>query len=451
VTTRTSLGRLVEGAGWLSIALGLTLGTLAPAFVGFALLSYAHGARRVTAGAALTAERQLPERANLDESITVETSVETSRAVPVRVTDRVPVGARVLSRERDSALGRGEQRVEVLPEETGRLRWREVDVDVLDPWGLHEQTRTLVHESVVQVRPELAWGARGRQQGQRHPAQAEADAERALEEAPEIEFVREYQPGDRLRDIDWARTSRMPDVFVRQCKRMGPRPLIVLLDATSSMRWRRRTSKLSTASRLAYALIAAGQSAGVQASLVAFNETRVRQAGSGSRGRAIAAVLEELSDLQAREPVGSVHLAAEGSAQPSEAERAFLKALSPFVSSQAPASTPLESALSVVNKRSQSPARVVAVLDAEQNPQRARVAVRRLGRSDHDVLLVVPATGAHHYTRREAQGDLLDRLVEAHKRRERLTRDLDPLDVETVALVPGGEDAVLEEVVEWIQ
>ncbi len=450
MASSTALGVIVQGTAWVSILLGFLLGSLAPALVGVVLLGFVEGARGAVTGAALSIERDLPERVSLDESFEARVHVRAENEPRLSVEDVVPSGLRVLEASSSPpSAGAASSRAVVLAEEPGRARFERVRVSLSDPWGMVETVREHACVGTVRVAPERGFVEAGRQAGRSSPIEELASSRHGHDRIPEVEKIREYRPGDRARDIDWARTSqRRDELMVRERERAGPRPVVVLLDATTSMRFKRRVSKLASASRVALGLAAAAEGAGVECRVVAFDESGIVRASTGG-DRRIVDVLESLSSLSGTLEVETVPSRAGAEGRVSGQERAFLRALSPFVRGPAPSATPLESALALVNESVRDPSIVVAVLDAEWAPERARVAVKRLSRRGHDVALVAPATGAHHYVRREATGRVLEGIEEAFSNRETLRREIRAYDAPLFSLFPGGEQDAVEEVMAW--
>lgn len=444
---RSGLGILIDGAGWIGLLLGFVQGSLAPALVGFALLSLSLAAQRSISGASVTAHRDLPHTTHVGARVRSRLRVRTEPAVPVRVQDEPPAVARVVSVDAPAGLGESYADTVVELREPGSVAWTGAVATVADPWGLAARRVRLRAEARLEVSPEPAWISRGRQVGRRHTAETLTASRFALEPSVDIERVRPFLPGDRVRDVDWARTARLGVLHSRERQRVGPRPVLVVVDATSSMRWRRRTAKISTASRLAAAVVSAATAAGVRATVVSYDEHGVH-GNLVATGGSIPESLRRLAGTSS--PVTVLDLPELPPDVPvSPAERDFLEALRPFVSGAAPSMPPLEAALAMVTRGNVGPALVVAILDVETNARAAQVAARRLAGSGHRVVVVAPATGAHHYARGEVDRTVLRSLVDARIRRERTRRALFAHGIPLLTLRPGREIDIVEEVAKW--
>lgn len=430
---RTVLGELVVGVAAFAFLLGFVQGSLAPALVGLALLAFAAGAGREVVSADVKVERKLPPSAEVGSDIDVVLEARADPPMPITVRDGGPRTFRLLSREVLPLRGRATEQVRMRPLEPGLARWTHAEVSVADGWGLHEATRRVDLPGELRVLPEARWRTIGRIAGRRHTVETLAPSAQRLESGIEIDRVREFLPGDRVRDVDWPRTARLGHLFVREREQVAPRPVLILLEATGSMRERRRVAKLTTAARVAYGVAAAAEAAGVAATLTTFDEHTVTTARGGGGGRAVAQALRRLSSLEASVQVVNPQLA-----------RA-----DPGVPMALPGA--LDAALGTLARGGPARPFVVAILDAESHPERAEAAASRLTSAGFDVVVVAPATGAHHWRRHEVQGALLPVLVEGRARRERLRHRLAARRVPLLTLKPGNEAVVVEEVARWAQ
>ena len=442
MSDRTALGAALTGLAILGFAAAVLLGTLAPAVAALVLLGTLESARRAAVDVPVEAERTAPPRGRMGEDLETRVVARSASGLPLAVEDLPPEGGMLVGTTRGDGRGEAVATATVRPGAPGAMVWTRTRVVVRDPWGTWQVARELAAPARTEVAPEPEWAARGRRAGRRRTVQAVARARHAQEPQPEPETVREYRPGDRVRDIDWARSSRLGLLFTKERERASPRRVLVLLDAGRSMRIDRRVPKLATAARIAAGVAAAAEGAGVSASLVAFHEGGVEHSGLG--GAALREVLERLAALPA--VTGGDLLLAGEDLGPDAAESAFLRRVAPFVGGAAPGLPPFEGALAVLTRGGVDPGMVVALLDAEADPQRALVAVDRLRRRGHEVVLVVPATGPHHAVRAEADGGLKDTLREAYVRRKDLERRLASRRVEVLVARPGEETQVIEEV-----
>jgi uncharacterized protein (DUF58 family) len=113
----------------------------------------------------------------------------------------------------------------------------------------------------------------------RHPARnllAGRHASRVRGRGLDFEELRQYQPGDDVRTIDWAVTARMPQAFVRIYTEEKDRPVTVVVDQRINMFFGTRLAMKSVTAAEAAALCAwRAQSDGDRVAGVVFDDSTV--------------------------------------------------------------------------------------------------------------------------------------------------------------------------------
>lgn len=445
---RTRFGTLLLVAGWACFPLAFVFHTLAPALLGVLLVALVVSAPRPSAD--VTVEREAPAHATALEPFEVITRASDPSGAPLSIEEVLPPGVRVVSSVMESRAGSSTKRMQVVADDPGMVAWTTVHVRSHDPWGIWEDGTTLRLFDATRVRPELSILAVGRRLGKGLDEDLQVQSSRGFDFEPEIELLREYQPGDRLRDIDWAHTAKLGELVSRQMRRKVSQPVIILIQADRRMRWRRRASKLATCVRTAVAVAAAAESGGLGVGLVAWSEkgleTQVRVAGGrkallGAIAR-IGAMPEPLvrDEIPAPpEPAAPRTIAPE--------ERAFLQATSAFAARTLNSSTPLEAAFAALARVAPQPSLVVAFLDAEETPGVAQLVLQRIQRHGHRGIVVAPASGAHHYALHEADEEVVAKLVAWHRNRLHSTDLARRLGSPYVVLGPEVTPQAIEEVI----
>lgn len=416
----TRLGMLLLVVGWSCFVLALLVGSLGPAVLG-TLLVAAVLAQRVSAPV-VEVTREAPGRARVGEMASCVLSVKGPAGAPLVVEAEAPRQLRVEREELTRARGEARLVQEGVFVAPGVAGWLDARVRVQDPWGVVEDVLTVPTRAFTRVLPDTSGVEEGRRAGKRGLSTGSTKHRLATDWEPEIERLRDYQPGDKFRDIDWAHSTQFNKLIVREMARHQQLPVIVLLQATSSMRWRRRASKLETGIQSALAVLSAAQTAGLPVGLVAFDDKGVAaQVKAIASRKAVQMALDGLAALpSASEGEGpsprvldaSVMLAA------TSEERAFLEAVSQFDASGARGVTPVEAALGALTRVSPQPALVVCILDVEETPAIARTVAARLLKRGHRPVVAGVASGAHHYTLREVDDDVASRLVTWRTNRE---------------------------------
>lgn len=188
---------------------------LAGGLVGFAFGARALNAVIVSGGVGLVAgavqlaragepelERRAPEPGHEGDSTTVEIDIESP--VPCRVVDRVGEGLTALEEPVVETSGDGQLAYTVALERRGERRLGRATVVTTDSFGLFAREDVHPVETTVDVYPAVfgITGTLGTEQLGERPERGAFDR------------VREYQPGDPLRNVHWTSSAKSPDGLV---------------------------------------------------------------------------------------------------------------------------------------------------------------------------------------------------------------------------------------------
>ena len=250
---------------------------------------------------AVTAERMLPTRVRLGESVTSElylTNTGRRRLVGVVRDAWQPSAGAGRNRSR-VAIPPGERRLVSLtltPFRRGERRVEQVTVRTRGPLGLWNRQATLNAPGRIRVLP--PFHAR-RHLPSRIARLKELDGRTSVMlRGPGTEFdsLREYVRGDDVRSIDWRATARRNDVMVRTWRPERDRRVVILLDTgrTSAARVNNEP-RLDTAFEAALLLAALTSVAGDRVDFLAFDR-RVRGRLQGASG---AGLLSQMVDSMA--------------------------------------------------------------------------------------------------------------------------------------------------------
>lgn len=405
----TRRGLLLLAVGASAFPLALVLHAAAPALVGVLLVALALAQRAPVVD--VTARREAPARVVAGEPFEVVTILEDAGGARVHADDDAPPGLRMLARVEETKPGRAIVRARVVADDPGLVLWESVRVRFGDAWGLREDALRLSLPTSVEVAPDRDALLKGKRAGQALKTASRTKSARGHDREPEVERLRDFQPGDRLRDVAWAQVSKLGRLITRELRRESVLPVIVLLQATPSMRRARRRSKLASCARAALAVAAAANARGVGVGLVAWSEHGVEaQTRVASGRRALAESILRLANLPPALPARDAPSAPAASRPLEPAERAFLAASHAF-SGAAAGVTPTEAALAALGRVATQPSIVVAFLDVEETPELAGALLARLKAHGHKPVLVCPASGAHAYARKDVDAGILRQLL----------------------------------------
>ena len=163
-----------------------------------------------------------------------------SERLLVRVAERLPAGM-AGEPESVSLLLEPEKKAEILcrirPCSRGSFVLPGPDLLLASPWGFWQHSRPLACPDTVRVLPNfrelhrytlLADTSRLNRMGIRKLA--------SRGEGQEFQQLREYRPGDALRQIDWKATSRMQQLIARDYQEESDQHIVLVLDCSRRMR-----------------------------------------------------------------------------------------------------------------------------------------------------------------------------------------------------------------------
>jgi uncharacterized protein (DUF58 family) len=446
-------GVLFAGAVLAVFLLAFLLAAPALALLGLIMTAGIVAARAHHAPAGVRLEPRIPRHAGLTMPVRIVMRATSDAEGLLSVDTQVPATMEMVERVAPAGRQQAQERLLVVPGTTGTITWKETTVHAMDRWGLWSSRTRFPLTDRMHVSPEPHWVRAGQKAGRENPITRLVRNRYATELSVEVKNIREYRYGDRLRDIDWPRSSLGQGLFVREREQVTPRPVLVLLDARQSMRWTRRHSKLKTATRIAASVLTAANTAGVRTSLVSFDEIRLHDHSQSPGYTSIRDALERLArlpDAAPPQPVPTppVHLQTRDPPVPVAPATTQVpqRAKETGRSRSALRGSPVAAALGQVNRILAGPGLVVAVLDAEIDASRCIRIVERLRRSGHEVVLVIPATGPHHYLRHEAKKSVLARLRALQQARARVEEEAGKMQVSVLVAYPGGEEAIVREV-----
>lgn len=305
----TRLARvLMAAAGGLILAGFLSL-TVAPAALGLGLLVYLLHTRRAfqerVAASHLVLERSIVDRVvHAQQAFQVELDATGSRIpsdLRLTLTDEVPEGLEATTEA--TLTGPFRETYTVQAHTKGQHRFPQAHAHLADVRGLWEHTTTVPTTTDLRVLPPREALEAGRRLAKEQPL--DATTKKALGTMiRELEFdqLREHQPGDSLRALDWKRFSRLDEMITKVWEKEGESEILLLVDAGRSMRATsgqdQATTKLDHAANLALSLAESAIDLNYPVGLIAFDELRVIDHLAPTRHRALPDRLaDHLTDL----------------------------------------------------------------------------------------------------------------------------------------------------------
>ncbi len=337
----------------------------------------------------------------------------------------------------------------LVPTRRGRHRQETLALTLSDPDGLFRHRVDLVAPVELTAHAPRSAFDQGRQ-AERLEAIVNPRQHEPGTWSEEILALREHIPSDLPRDIDWKASSRFEALLTRTSLREVDRPVVVVLDASRSMRHRtRRGSMLDHASQLATALVAAAHHQGTPAGLVAHDAHRVLDHVPPSRERAVprqvARAIAELPGPIDLPPAAAETLLGTPQDQDDTGDRPrrdrepsrFEQTVAPFLGGAGTTRIPhgLSQAVRQASGMGQ-PRTIVVITDLQGSLDEVTLALKRAHDHQHRVLVASTFTPWFHLHPDRITAELLEQVYGAWQRHRRLTRKLEAMGVDVIDIAP---------------
>lgn len=318
----------------------------------------------------------------------------------------LPEGARLLLEDHlppdlealDPPRGEGPSvvRYRVRPSAKGTRAFHEVHVALRDRLGLWETRRRVPLETRLPVLSSLEDLRKGRVLARREPLEASArSAVGLLLRDLEFDTIRDFTPGDRLRDVDWKRVALHQRLLTRTWERELEPTVALVLDAGRTMRTRHGgPSKLEHAATLALEVAEAAAERSYRLGYLAFDEVAVVDELPATRDRGVARqVAQRLANLPGRILARRrLDVGLSGEAPVDDEETDFLGALGALRG--APAAARARTGVAAATQRLLAAAGddkllLIVFTDLERLPDPTQQALARVAAAGHKVVAVV--------------------------------------------------------------
>lgn len=338
----TRRGQATLGGIGALLAAALLFASLPLALLAFsATLAYAYLSWRFQEGVArleLVARRRVLEPLlYADRPANVELSVEghNPAGLRVEVSDELPAGWQVVDGD---AATRGQAgglpppaRYSALPASRGSWVFTHARVRLADAYGLFQASGRLPCPQEVRVNADLESIRRGRAYARKKVFEPRKRSPFGLIFRDyEVDTIRDYQVGDRLRDIDWKASTRFQELMSKSLEKEMEGVVFCLVDASRSMRLKSpgtTLTRLDHASELVLQIGEVATSRNFQLGLVVFDESGILLEVPATRSKGLEKQLAE-KILALPNSIAAPRLVDVGElGGPAEASNAFLAAV----------------------------------------------------------------------------------------------------------------------------
>ena len=395
------------------------------------LLTWFVDLKRIPARDAVRVTRtwRTPLSLGLDARVLLEIHNEAALPLDIEVLDDAPQELRDDFARAVMTLGagqRGTTEYRIVPRRRGDARLGAAWLRIRTPWAIAERWMRADLVQSVRVYPDLV---AARQQSllllRSRQVSLEKRRARAIGRGREFDSLRDYQPGDELRDIAWPATARRGKPITRVFQPERSQAVWILVDGGRLLRARvGERTKLDLLVDAALALAQVVEGAGDRIGLLTYGRTLHRRLAPARGSQHLRDIVEALATVPA-ERAEANHAAAAAAVMSAQKQRALMVWLTEFaetagvpdVVEQATTLSPRHLVLFCVMKPTELASVAAAVPAAEEDLYRMLAAQETLDRRDA-LLRSLTHRGAHvvELDRQRSTAMLIDRYLEIKER-----------------------------------
>jgi len=403
----------------------------------------------------LTITREIMEKLRFaNHPINIKTTVTNNGGLlKLKATDVLPENTVLLTGEntREQLVKPGEEIVldyQITFLTRGNHSFDAVAVEFTDRWNLYTVTTTRYQKTRVMVHSDPEEIKKAKRVSTREHIEITMPSLVGTETLYEMEGIRDYSPGDRLKDIEWKATSRLQKLMTKLFQKKEVVDTIILLDCSRSMRRTTgKTAKIDHATKLALHLTKILQSIRHPVGLIAYNEFKTLKTVPPSNQ--YQRIFEELTDLPdqikttryvPQKTEESFYFTKEN---PMENQR-FIATVFPFLAGgKRTIKHPSQSSGIYEAIRSllmQGKTRHLIVLtDMETNMQSLYNSINLAHARKHKIWLLTPFSPYYDLEKKQVTPEQLEDLYKLHHAREKTLVKLRNMNIEIVELSPTME------------
>ena len=403
----------------------------------------------------ITVERKIFEKLRfVNHPINVKTTITNNGGfLKINATDVPPENTTLVKGENkiDRLLKPGEEislEYQIIFSSRGNNNFETVDLRLTDRWGLYTLKTSQLHKTSVMVHSDPEEIKKAKRVSTREHIEIAMPSLVGTETTYEMEGIREYVPGDRLKDIEWKATSRLQKLMTKLFQKKEAVDTIILLDCSRSMR---RTagekSKIDHATTLAVHLTKILQSIRHPVGLIAFDEFKTIKNVTPTNN--YQKIFEELTDLPAqikssgykiKKPTEILDVKKEN---PTENQR-FIATVFPFLAKgKRTVRHPLQTsgiyeAIRLLLMTSKN-RHLIIITDMENNIQSLYNSINLAHSRRYKIWLLTSFSPYYNLDKKQLTPEQLEDMYKLHNAREKALMKLRKRNIEIVELTPTME------------
>jgi len=464
-TYMTVAGRTVLFLSLLLFFIGYLFMNLIPPLCGVMLLVFlVYTKQSFRAG-----QGELPVQRTVIESLRfvnhpvyVKTTIKNTGGIRIlRIHDMLPEDATVMQgdQEHQQVVDHNDEVVidyQLIFSHRGTHTLDTLDVEISDRWRLYQQHQTLSQKLEFTVHSDPEEIQKAKRVSSREHLEITLPSRLGVETLYDMEGIREYIPGDQLRDIEWKATSRLQKMMTKLYHKQQTVETIILLDCSRTMRRALgKVSKLEHATVLAVQLSKILQSMRHTVGLIAYDEFKTLVTIDPSYR--YQQIFEELAHLPSTIHTNGYQPMIEQdipSLQEEEihARQRFLSTVFPFLARgrrtiQTPTqASGLYEAVRLLLKGSTSK-HIIILTDLETNLQSMYASVRLIHARKYPVWVLAFLTPTYYLTQATLTTEQLEQLYTAQSMREKIILKMKRRYVQVIDVTPVIEGGTVMETV----
>ena len=325
----------------------------------------------------------------------------------------------------------------------GQHTFDHVSITYQDRWNLFTTTQDYPVPNMVMVHSDPNEIKKAKQVSTREHIELTMPSILGTETYADMEGIRTYQSGDRLKDIEWKATSRLQTLMTKLFEKKEIIETTILLDCSTTMRRSKgEHSKIDHASNLVLHLTKMLQSQRHPVSLLAFDEHKLVSTIPPTYDyHPIFTMLTDLPQhLHGTKTTGPQDIPVKTTGFPKEHQQ-FLQTIFPFLAKgkrtihhPTQASGIYEAARRLI--KDSKPRHVVILSDLETNLPALFTALSLFHTKHQNTWLLTPFTPLYDTEQNDLTNQDIEHLYTLQLQREQLLLKLKKLDVDIVDLTP---------------
>ncbi|MGM0405536.1 MAG: DUF58 domain-containing protein [Thermoplasmatota archaeon] len=257
----------------------------------------------------------------------------------------------------------------------------------------------------------------------------------------ELDTIRDYQPGDRMRDIHWKSTSKFQRLMTKNYEKRTPLEYQIMLDCSPSMRRGRENgvSKLEHSIYISIELLKNFELSGHDFGITVFDHKKILYHQPADHKKdSFQRIYKKLSELPSKinssdYKRADYHI---GTGTNDGGEESFTKTVSQFLSTKG-GLTGILSAVQRVRRDQRSSSLAIIISDLETSTGSFIKGVENLKKMDREVWVIVPFSP--WYLMKDISEENLENAYKDHEELEHVFHELQRLDVSTFLLHPSTQ------------